>query len=167
MSKVARNEGAMKMRKSWREKLENPPKGLPKIVKGPPKWEKTFGGRRVLIATPLLVDALICKVKKGKLVTVNQIRERLAKDFKADSTCQITTSIFIRIVSEVAEEELKMSKKQVTPYWRVLREGGYLNEKYPGGVKAQAARLRNEGHAIEAKGKKLVVKDFAKHLQKL
>jgi alkylated DNA nucleotide flippase Atl1 len=167
MSKVVRNEGAMKMRKSWREKLENPPKGLPKIVKGPPKWEKTFGGRRVLIATPLLVDALIRKVKKGKLVTVNQIRERLAKDFKADSTCQITTGIFIRIVSEVAEEELKIGKKQVTPYWRVLREGGYLNEKYPGGVKAQAARLRNEGHAIEAKGKKLVVKDFEKHLQKL
>jgi alkylated DNA nucleotide flippase Atl1 len=167
MSKVARNEGAMKMRKSWREKLENPPKGLPKIVKGPPKWEKMFGGRRVLIATPLLVDALIRKVKKGKLVTVNQIRERLAKDFKADSTCQITTGIFIRIVSEVAEEELKIGKKQVTPYWRVLREGGYLNEKYPGGVKAQAARLRNGGHAIESKGKKLVVKDFEKHLQKL
>lgn len=167
MSKVARNEGAMKMRKSWREKLENPPKGLPKIVKGPPKWEKTFGGRRVLIATPLLVDALIRKVKKGKLVTVNQIRERLAKDFKADSTCQITTGIFIRIVSEVAEEELKIGKKQVAPYWRVLREGGYLNEKYPGGVKAQAARLRNEGHAIESKGKKLVVKDFEKHMQKL
>jgi len=155
------------MRKSWREKFENPPKGLPKIVKGPPKWERTFGGRRVLIATPLLVDALIRKVKKGKLGTVNQIRERLAKDFKADSTCQITTGIFIRIVSEVAEEELKMGKKQVTPYWRVLREGGYLNEKYPGGVKAQVARLRNGGHAIESKGKKLVVKDFEKHLQKL
>jgi alkylated DNA nucleotide flippase Atl1 len=167
MSKVARNEGAMKMRKSWREKLENPPKGLPKIVKGPPKWEKTFGGRRVLIATPLLVDALIRKVKKGKLVTVNQIRERLAKDFKADSTCQITTGIFIRIVSEVAEEELKIGKKQVAPYWRVLREGGCLNEKYPDGAKAQAARLKNEGHAIESKGKKIVVKDFEKHLQKL
>ena len=140
---------------------------MPKIVYGPPKWEKTFGGRRVLIATPLLVDAVIRKVKKGKLVTVNQIRERLAKNFKADSTCQITTGIFIRIVSEVAEEDLAMGKKQVTPYWRVLREGGCLNEKYPGGVKAQAARLRAEGHVIESKGKKLVVKDFEKYLLKL
>jgi len=157
----------MNMPKSWREKFENPPKGLPKIVKGPQKWEKTFGGRKLLIATPLLVDAQIRKVKKGKLVTVNQIRERLARDFKADSTCQITTGIFIRIVSEVAEEDLRAGKKQVTPYWRVLREGGYLNEKYPGGVEAQAARLKAEGHVIESKGKKLVAKDFGKCLQKL
>ena len=98
---------------------------------------------------------------------MNQIRERLARDFKADSTCQITTGIFIRIVSEVAEEDLRAGKKQVTPYWRVLREGGYLNEKYPGGVEAQAARLKAEGHVIESKGKKLVAKDFGKCLQKL
>jgi len=153
--------------KTWREKLENPPKGLPKIVKGPPKWKKTFGGRRVLIATPLLVDGLIRKVKKGKLVTVNQIRERLAKDFKADSTCQITTGIFIRIASEAAEEDLKMGKKQVTPYWRVLKSDGSLNEKFPGGTKAQAARLRKEGHSVQSKGKRLIVKDFEKSLQKL
>ncbi len=38
-----------KSRKSWREKLENPPEGLPKAVNGPAKWEKRFGGRRVLV----------------------------------------------------------------------------------------------------------------------
>jgi hypothetical protein len=27
-----------KARKTWREKLENPPKGLPKVVDGPPNW---------------------------------------------------------------------------------------------------------------------------------
>jgi hypothetical protein len=158
-----------KSRTSWREKLEKPPKGLPKVVCGPAKWEKTFGGRRVLIATPLLVDREIRKVKKGKLTTVNQIRTRLARDFKADSTCQITTGIFIRIVSEVAEEELRTGKKQVAPYWRVLREGGYLNEKYPGGTKKQAARLRKEGHVILlGKGKRPpTVKDYEKSLAKL
>jgi len=156
-------------RKSWREKLENPPKGLPKIVRGPAKWEKTFGGRRVLIATPLLVDKKIRKVKKGKLVTVNQIRSSLARDFRADSTCQITTGIFVRIVSEVAEEDLRAGKKQVTPYWRVLREGGHLNEKYPGETRAQAARLRKEGHIILCSGGKKppTVKDYDKFLAKL
>lgn len=158
---------AWKSRKPWREKLEHPPKGLPKVVKGPPAWEKRFGGRRVLVPTPLLVDGLMRKVRRGKLVTVTQIRERLAKDFKADSTCSLTTGIFVRIAAEVAEEDLRMGKKQVTPYWRVLREGGCLNEKYPGGVKAQAAYLRKEGHTIESKGKKFVVKDFEKHIQKL
>jgi alkylated DNA nucleotide flippase Atl1 len=166
MSRAAKSRRD-EMPKSWREKFDNPPKDLPKIVRAPPKWERTFGGRKVLIATPLLIDALIRKVKKGKLVTLNQIRERLAKDFKADSTCQITTGIFIRIVSEVAEEDLKMGKKDITPYWRVLREGGYLNEKYPGGVRMQAIRLRKEGHSVQQKGKKLMVKDFEKTLQKL
>jgi hypothetical protein len=155
------------MPKSWREKFENPPKGLPKIVEGPPKWEKTFGGRKVLIATPILVDELIRKVKKGKLITVNQIRERLAKDFKADSTCPLTTGIFVRIVAEVAEEDRRAGKKQVTPYWRVIRDDGSLNEKFPGGAKVQAARLRKEGYSIQSKGKKLIVKDFGKSLQKL
>jgi hypothetical protein len=155
------------MPKSWREKFDNPPKGLPKIVMAPPKREKTFGGRRVLIATPLLIDALIRKVKEGKLITLSQIRERLAKDFKADSTCPLTTGIFVRIVAEVAEEDRRAGKKQVTPYWRVIRDDGSLNEKFPGGAKVQAARLRKEGHSIQSKGKKLIVKDFGKSLQKL
>ncbi len=158
-----------KSRKSWREKLENPPKGLPKVVEGPPKWEKRFGGRRVLVPTPLLVDALIRKVRKGKLVTVGRIRERLARDFYAEATCPLTTGIHLRIVAEAAEEDLGMGKKRVTPYWRVVRDNGSLNEKFPGGVEGQSARLREEGHAIETgKGKKPPkVKDFEKYLTKL
>jgi len=158
-----------KTRKSWREKLENPPKGLPKVVDGPPKWEKRFGGRRVLVPTPLLVDELIRKVPKRKLVTVKQIRERLAKDFEAESTCPLTTGIHIRIIAEVAEEDLKMGKNRITQYWRVIKTDGSLNPKFPGGVKTQAARLKEEGHNIlPGKGKKPPkVKDFEKHLAQL
>jgi hypothetical protein len=39
-----------------------------------------------------------------------------------------------------------------------------LNEKFPGGVSEQAERLKKEGHTIEVKGKKIVVKDFEKAL---
>ena len=60
----------MRTPKTCREKLENPLKGLPKIVSVSPKWEKRFGGRRILVATPLLVDGLIRKVAKGKIVTM-------------------------------------------------------------------------------------------------
>ena len=57
-------------------------------------------------------------------------------------------------------------EKDITPYWRTLKLGGQLNEKYPGGVEAQAARLRAEGYTIEpAKGKQPPkVKDFEKAL---
>ena len=157
-----------KSRKSWREKLEKPPEGLPKVVHGPQKWKKRFGGTRVLVPTPLLVDKVIRTVRKGKLITVNQIREMLAEDFKADSTCPLTTGIFIRICAEVAEEDSLEGKKRVTPYWRVIKVSGELNPKYPGGVKAQTARLKSEGHKIiPAKGKKPPkVKDFTKSLVK-
>lgn len=159
--------GKSRTYKSWREKLENPPLGLPKVVNGPATWEKRFGGRRVLVPTPLLVDGLIRKVKKGKLITVTQIREQLAKDFGADATCPLTTGIFVRIVAETAEEDLRNGKKQITPYWRVIGADGCLtNPKLPGGFKAQVARLKAEGHKIvPAKGKKPPkVMDFEKSL---
>jgi hypothetical protein len=153
--------------KSWRDKLENPPPGLPKVVRGPATWEKRFGGRRVLVPTPLLVDSLIRKVKKGKLTTVTQIRAQLAKDFKADSTCPLTTGIFIRIAAETAEEDLRNGKKQITPYWRVIGNDGSLNPKLPGGTEAQAAKLKQEGHRIAAGKKPPKVQDFEKALVKL
>jgi len=55
----------MKTRKPWREKLEKEPK----IVKIPPKMVKRFGEGKMLIPSPLDVKVLMCKVKKGKLVT--------------------------------------------------------------------------------------------------
>ena len=123
----------------------------------------------MLIPAPLDVDALIRKVEKGKLLTDTQIRERLARNFHADLTCPMTTGIFIRIAAETAEEDLRNGKEQITPYWRVIKGDGSLNEKLPGGVEAQAAHLRAEGHNIEpGKGKKPPhVKDFEKSLQKL
>jgi len=57
--------------------------------------EKRMGGRKVLVPTPLLVDGLIRKVGRGKLITVKQIRGKLAKDFKADSSCPMTIGIFL------------------------------------------------------------------------
>lgn len=159
----------MKSRKSWREKLEKPPAGLPKVVEVPPNWQKTMGGRRVLVPTPLQVDGLIRKVPKGKLVTTGQIRKRLAKDSGAESTCPLTTGIHLRIVSEAAEEEGAKGKKRITPYWRVVRDDGSLNDKFPGGVMAQSARLMEEGHLIEpGTGKKSPkVVDFEKRLTRL
>ncbi len=152
----------MRTRKSSREKLEKS-HGLPKVVDDP------RGRGKMLVPKPLDVDALIRKIRKGKLVTVTQIRERLAKDFHADLTCPMTTGIFIRIAAETAEEDSSRGIKQITPYWRVLKADGSLNEKFPGGTKAHAARLKKEGHRIlPSEGKKLPkVKDFEKSLQKL
>ena len=147
-----------KTRKSWREKLETEQE--PKVVNDP------RGRGKMLIPRPLDVDALIRKIQKGKLVTDSQIRERLAKDFHANLTCPMTTGIFIRIAAETAEEDLTSGVTEITPYWRVIKADGSLNEKFPGGVEAQAAHLGEEGHTIElGKGKKPPkVKGFEKAL---
>jgi hypothetical protein len=147
-----------KTRKTWREKLEV--KQEPKVVDDP------RGRGKMLIPTPLDVDALIRKVERGKLITDKQIRERLARNFHADLTCPMTTGIFIHITAEAAEEDLINGRARRTPYWRVIKSDGSLNEKFPGGVEGQAARLKEEGHIIEPGKKPPRVKDFEKSLQK-
>ena len=146
----------MKTHKTWREKLE---KEQEREIVDDPK-----GRGKMLIPRPLDVDALMRQVEEGKLVTVDQIRERLAKRHGATIGCPITTGIFANVAAHVAEEDAAEGKKDITPYWRTLKVGGVLNEKYPGGVEAQAARLKEEGHIIEARGKKVWVKNFEKAL---
>jgi len=150
-----------KAKKSSREKLER--EGLPKVVDDP------RGRGRLLIPHPLDVDALVRRVQRGKIATVDQIRERLAKDSGADLTCPLTTGIFLRIAAEAAEEDASRGESEITPYWRVIKGDGSLNEKLPGGVDAQAARLGEEGHRIEP-GKATKpprVADFERSLQSL
>ena len=139
-----------KMRKTWRQKLEekNPEHG--KVVDVPPKMQNKFLVGKMLIPKPLDIDALIKQVPRGKLATVIQIRDKLARDANANCCCPLTTGIFLRIVAETAEEDLKRGRKVITPYWRVVRADGSLNERFPGGTQAQAARLQEEGHIINS-----------------
>ena len=121
----------MRTRKSWREKIENGQQ--PKLVPVPAKMAR-FGKGMMLVPTPKLVEELVRRIPKGKLVTVAEIRRKLAADFAADVTCPLTTGIFIRIVAEAAEEERSRSGKRVTPYWRIVRNEGDLISKFPGGL---------------------------------
>lgn len=154
-------------RKSWQEKLHN--QDHSKIVEIPQRMTKRLGKGTMLIPKPLDVDALIRKTRKGKLLTASEIRSRLARDNGCDTTCPLTTGIFVRIVAEAAEEQLRDGKKQVTPYWRVIRDDGSLNEKFPGGAKAQARRLKEEGHSVSpGEGNRPPkLQDFEKSLTRL
>jgi hypothetical protein len=60
------------------------------------------------------------------------------------------TGIFVGIAARAADEMENGGNLDITPYWRTLKEGGRLNEKYPGGVDAQVARLEKEGFTIDA-----------------
>src|SRR5437879_67104 len=154
----------MKSKLSWREKLEKPQQ--PKLVEVPPKMSR-FGKGMMLIPTPMLVDQLVRRIPKGKLVTVGELRRKLAADFAAAVTCPLTTGIFLRIAAEAAEEDRTNGHRRITPYWRVVKDDGGLNPKFPGGEKLQTQCLRDEGFSIGRKGKHAVVKDFDKNLATL
>jgi hypothetical protein len=131
-----------KERKTWREKLHSGQES--KLVDDP------RGRGKLLIPTPLDVDAQMRRVERGRLITDKQIRNKLADSFHADLTCPLVTGIFIRIAAEAAEEDRRNGREEITPYWRTIKADGSLNAKLPGGEVMQATRLQEEGHTIEA-----------------
>lgn len=152
-------------KKSWLEKL-NDDKGLPKVEKITGKMTKRWGPGTVAIPAPREINEIMGQVPRGKLITINRIREIIAKKHKATIGCPITTGIFAWIAAHAAEEAKASGRENITSYWRTLKSEGELNEKYPGGVQNQARLLKSEGFEIEpGKGKKPPkVKYFEKYL---
>jgi len=148
--------------KSWQEKLADS-KDLPKVEKITEKMSRRWGHGTVVIPAPKEVDEIMKKVPEGKLITINEIRRILAKRHGASIGCPITTGIFAWIAAHAADEAAEEGKKNITPYWRTLKTGGIINEKYPGGVEIQKKLLEKEGHKVIQKGKKYVVVDSEKY----
>lgn len=71
-----------KLKKSWREKL-NTDQDLPKIVEANEKISKRWGNGTCVIPAPREVDEIMRMVPRGKLITINKIREVLAKRHNA------------------------------------------------------------------------------------
>jgi hypothetical protein len=155
----------MKSRTSRREKLEKPQEA--KVLDVPPKMSR-FGRGTMLNPAPKLVDDLIRKVPKGKLVAVGELRRKLAAEFEADVPCPLTTGIFVRIGAEAAEEDRANGRQRLTPYWRVIKDDGSLNPRFPGGAQQQTRNLRAEGFTFVSNPRKPpTVKQFERSLHTL
>jgi hypothetical protein len=155
----------MKSKKTWNEKLHDS-KGLPKVEKLKGKLAKKWGAETLAIPAPIEVDEIMRKVPKGKIITINKIREKIAIKHNADIGCPITTGIFAWIAAHAAEEDRMSGKKRITPWWRTLKTDGELNEKYPGSIENQMTLLKKEGFSFKPKGKRLLVQDYEKFLIK-
>jgi alkylated DNA nucleotide flippase Atl1 len=131
----------------WREKLTGENSNYGKIVEIPAGMVDQCGQGTMLIPRPLDMQALIQQIPEGKLSTVRGLMDRLAVDAGTDTTCPMTTGIFLRIVAEVAELD-RADGNPPAPYWRVLKKGGKLNPKFPGGAVAHAQKLEAEGHEV-------------------
>lgn len=155
----------MKPKKTWREKLADS-KGLPKVGQVCGKLTRRWGEGTFVIPSPLEVNALMKRVPKGRLVTINELRAALTARHRTDFACPITTGIFSWIAAHAAAEAEAGGAKRVTPYWRTLKVGGEVNPKYPGGIAGLRKRLKAEGHEVRKKGGRFFVVDFEKSLFK-
>ncbi len=151
-------------RKTWREKLADN-KGFPKVMNA--ATSKRGGTGTFVIPAPMEVDELMRRVPKGKLTTINELREVLARRHGATTACPITTGIFSWIAAHAAVEAAAEGAKDTTPYWRTLKSKGELNPKYPGGIAGLKRKLSAEGHNVIQKGKRFFVEDFEARLASL
>lgn len=126
------------MSKTWRQKFDNGREPQIEVL------EKDFGGMkagdRMLVSTPRQVDSGIRKIPKGTTTDIPAFRNSLASESGADGACPLSTSIFIRIVSEVALEELANGtpRDEVAPFWRVVDPKSPLAKKLSCGSDAVA-----------------------------
>ena len=101
---------------SWKEKLNNDKSFIVK------RLDKDFSdmkvGENMLIATPKIINEYIKQIPKGMNINIKTLRNDLALTYNADTTCPVTTGIFLRIVSEAAYEDFLNGEKNITPFWR-------------------------------------------------
>jgi len=152
-----------KRKLTWREKLQDA-KGLPKTGPIDARMTKRWGTGTMVIPAPIEVDELMRRVPKGKLVTIDRLREALARKHGVTIACPLTTGIFAWIAAHAAAEAEQEGKKRVTPYWRTLKAGGELNPRYPGGLDGLRERLEGEGHEVVRRRKRFFVANYEKSL---
>jgi len=133
------------MAKTWSEKFNDPRphqvKPAPLDIAGMKK------GEIMLIPSPKIIDAFIRTIPKGIGMDVPTLRKKLAKKYKAQVTCPITTGFHLRAVAENALEAKAHGAKlaEITPFWRVLDQDTPTTARLSCGVDFVVQQRRREG----------------------
>ena len=129
------------MATSWEEKYAT---ARPSVVR---TQEKPFAdlvpGELVVIPSPQDVDRAVREIPRGELRSQKQVRQTVAGYHAADNACPAVTGIQLRVVAELATEELEAGAPldSVAPFWRVIEPGSKIASKLPGGSE-RIAELR-------------------------
>ena len=109
--------------------------------KKPTDWRKRFGaakpphvvmlhadfagvkaGNTMLISSPADIANYLSRIPRGETRTIDRLRNELARKAGAQSMCPVTTAIYLKVVAEVALQDLADGKllSEVVPFWRVV-----------------------------------------------
>ncbi|MBS1700391.1 MAG: hypothetical protein JST12_01915 [Armatimonadetes bacterium] len=130
-------------KKTWREKLNNGKQPAIEVLDKP--YAGAGPGDRMLIPTPMQVDAYMRSIPKGEARTLQEMNKALATEAGADVSCPMCCGIFVRIASEAAHDELVegKSESEVTPFWRMIPPKAPIRKKLTFDV-GLVDRLRKE-----------------------
>jgi hypothetical protein len=115
-------------KKTWGEKMNAKPPHhviLEKDFAGIPK------GAKLLISCPVEIAAELKTITPGSTMSIQAFRRKLAAKNNCDATCPVSTSIFLRIVTEHAWEEYGRtgSTRDLAPFWRVVESSSAMAKK--------------------------------------
>jgi hypothetical protein len=110
----------MKSETTWTEKLNSPKRH--EVKPAPINIAGMKAGQIMLVPTAKIVDDFIRTIPKGVSMDVKTLRAKLARKYKAEVTCPITTGYHLKTVAEAAFEAHQQGAKlrEITPIWRVL-----------------------------------------------
>ena len=141
----------MKKTKTWTDRLND---SRPHQVKPAPiNIAGMKAGEIMLVPTPRIVDGFIRGIPTGQSMDVKTLRQKLARKYKAEVTCPITTGYHLRTVAEAAWEAHQEGAKisEITPFWRVLDEEAPTTSRLACGVDFVIRQRRKEKISATAK----------------
>lgn len=128
----------------------------PKIVTLEGEQAEKWGGTTMVVAPKKDYDELIKMIPEGQLITTKELREYIAEKYGTEITCPLTAGIFTNIVAWASYQRTE----DITPFWRVVKAKGELNNKFPEYPNLQKQKLEAEGFEIVEKRGKYYVKDY-------
>ncbi len=85
-------------------------------------------GTMMYIGSPGVFANYIARIPPGETRTIERMRNELARRNGAGATCPVTTAIYLKVVAEIALDDLESGKPRdaVVSFWRVIEQGSKI-----------------------------------------
>lgn len=110
----------------WRKRFDKAKP--PKTVMLHSDFAGIKAGTLMYIGSPGVLANYIARIPPGETRTVERMRNELARRNDAAATCPVTTAIYLKVVAEVALDDLEKGKplESVVPFWRLIEPGSKI-----------------------------------------
>jgi hypothetical protein len=126
------------------------------LIKIPVKMEKFFGGSGQMVKPAVeTVFNLASKIPKGKLATLESLRNEIAIKHQVHTCCPAAT---------IKALKLAIDTNDTFCYWRIFKKNGQLVSQFPGGIEGHAAKLSLDGIELDEGKKNITVRNLNEKL---